>query len=236
MLSVIIFLCNNLFTSPLLRFESKDDIFRIVMPFLPRNPVILEAGAYDGADTILLKRHFGRNSTIHAFEPIPELYKRIAVKTHKYPYIYTYMLALGDFIGQSIFHISEINNATSASSSLLPPKDHCIHAPEVAFTKELEVSVTTIDQWAKDNKVGFIDFMWLDMQGYELNALKAAPNLLKTVRAILTEVEFVEAYKGQYLYHDVKNFLESEGFTLIAVNFDIDNPRWFGDALFVRTQ
>jgi len=91
--------------------------------------------------------------------------------------------------------------------------------------------VTTFDAWAKDHAVDHIDFMWLDMQGYELHALKASPNILKTVKVILTEVEFVEAYEGQYLSYDIKDWLEKNGFVMIAQNI---SAGWYGDMLFVR--
>jgi len=73
--------------------------------------------------------------------------------------------------------------------------------------------------------------MWLDMQGYELNALMAAPGILSTVRVIVTEVEFVEAYEGQYLFDDIKLFLENRGFKFLGL---VANYGWCGDALFVR--
>ena len=47
----------------------------------------------------------------------------------------------------------------------------------------------------KKNKVKNVDFLWLDMQGYELPALKSASKLLKNVKVIYAEACFVEAYK-----------------------------------------
>ena len=73
--------------------------------------------------------------------------------------------------------------------------------------------------------------MWLDLQGMEYEALKSSPKILATVKAILLEVEFVEAYKGQILFKDIKKWLESENFKMVALNH---KPTWFGDALFVR--
>jgi hypothetical protein len=94
----------------------------------------------------------------------------------------------------------------------------------------------TIDAWAKQGAVQNIDFMWLDMQGYELNALKASPKIFKTVKAVLIEVEFVEAYEGQYMYNDVKQWFEQQGFAMVATDFDVKKPAWFwGNALFVRS-
>ena len=67
--------------------------------------------------------------------------------------------------------------------------------------------------------IDHIDFMWLDMQGFELNALKNSQIAFNTT-LIYCEVEFIEFYEGQYLYHDVKEWLEANGFEIIAVDFD----------------
>ena len=117
----------------------------------------------------------------------------------------------------------------------MPPKDHLIFAPHIAFKKEIQIKAITLDDWAQHFDIQNIDFMWLDMQGFELNVLKASSHILKTVKVIATEIAFLEAYAGQYLYKDVKEWLEGQGFTLIAITFDPQNNRSFqGDAIFVR--
>lgn len=215
-------------------FSMPIEVLNIVAPYLPKNPIILEAGSYDGSDTLELLKFFHR-ATIHSFEPIPYLYNSLCQKAKAHSgKIFTYPQALSDSIGVAKMYVSEESYAPgipSMSSSLLAPKEH-LNYSSTLFKGEIEVETITIDAWAKQNGIERIDFMWLDMQGYELNALKASPEILKTVKAILIEVEFVEAYAGQYLYKDVKAFLESQGFTMIAENFGTIS--WFGDALFVR--
>jgi len=44
----------------------------IVAPYLPANPVIIEAGAFNGSDTIKLAKKWPQ-ATIHAFEPVPAI-------------------------------------------------------------------------------------------------------------------------------------------------------------------
>ena len=183
----------------------------IVARYLPENPVILEAGAYDGSESIVMSNKWSA-ATIYTFEPVPSLYNKLVLKTQNFPRIHTYQLALSDKIGSAQFYLSTapwVSNEVSQSSSLLAPKDHLVHAPGVHFDNIINVLTTTIDAWAQEQKVNNIDLLWLDMQGYELQALKAAPKILKTVKAILTEVEFVEAYKDQPLYEEVKNGLKS---------------------------
>lgn len=216
------------------RFSMPIEVLKIVAPYLPPNPIILEAGSYDGTDTLEILKFFPQ-ATIYAFEPIPYLYNLLDQKAKNHTgKVYTYQQALSDSIGTAKMYVSEETYAPgipSMSSSLLAPKEHLTYSA-TEFKKEITVETTTLDAWAQQYGVNHIDFMWLDMQGYELNALKASPNILKTVKAILTEVEFVEAYAGQHLFKDVKEFLESNGFTMIANNFQPNG--WFGDALFVR--
>lgn len=216
------------------KFSMPLDVLKIVEHYLPKNPTILEAGAYDGTDTLEIAKFFPQ-AIIYSFEPIPYLYKHLATKATTNPTrIFAYQKALGDFMGTSVMYVSEESYAPgipSQSSSLLAPKEH-LNYSSTLFKEKIDVTVTTIDAWAKLAGVDHIDFMWLDMQGYELNALKASPKILKTVKALLTEVEFVEAYEQQYQYNDVKSWLEEQGFTLIAENFGENS--WFGDALFVR--
>ena len=59
-----------------------------------------------------------------------------------------------------------------------------------------------------------MDFLWLDIQGHELAALKAAPHLLSGVSAIHTEVFFKESYAEVPLYAEVRAFLQKEGFAV----------------------
>lgn len=212
------------------------DALHIAKRYLPQNPVIIEAGANEGLESIFMAKMWPAG-TVHSFEPVPELYKTVVANTKALTNIRTYQLALSNNIGTAKFYVSETSgqpNIPSQSSSLLAPKDHLIYAPQVLFKKAIEVKTTTIDAWAEEHKIEKVDCLWLDMQGSELSAMMAAPKVMKSVKVILTEVEFVEAYKGQPLYPDVKAWLEAQGFQMIALDVDLKHPYWFGDILFVR--
>lgn len=217
------------------KFKNPIDALKIIKKYLPSNAIILEAGAYDGTDTINIYKLFPY-SKIHAFEPIPYLYNKLVAKTKFKKNIFTYKYALGESDNIAVMYVSEVINQPgipSQSSSLLLPKDHLQYAPDVKFNTKIVVPVITIDSWAKKNRINHVDFMWLDLQGFALNVLKASPNILKTVKVILVEVEFVEAYQTQSLFKDVENWLSLNGFKLVADNFGV-SENWFGDALFIR--
>ena len=66
-------------------------------------------------------------------------------------------------------------------------------------------------------------------------AMKGAPRIMKTVKVIMTELESVELYEGQGQYPELKQWLEAQGFRIIAANFDpAKGDPWAGDAVFAR--
>lgn len=222
-----------------------DEVLNFVKPLLPDNPVIFEAGAYNGLDTRKMVE-FWPKSFIYTFEPVPELYALLKKNTADLKNVRRFPLALSDKKGTAQFFISEYVYAPgtpSQSGSLLAPNEHLERSKEVVFPKHITVPTQTIDGWARENKVSHIDFMWLDMQGHELNALKHATHILPTVKLIYMEVEFVKAYKDQPLYNDVKAWLESKGFSVIALDFDESHALresipvgegYFGNAIFIN--
>lgn len=202
--------------------------------YLPENPIIIEAGSFDGADSVKMSQ-FWPKATIHSFEPVPETYQRLLNNTRNLSNVYTYQLALSDSIGYSSMFISDKPNAPqlhSLSSSLLPPKEH-LNYDNSRFDKQISVPTITLDLWATLNKIQSIDFLWLDLQGCTLKVLKASPVMLKTVKVVLTEIEFVEAFEGQELFEEIKTWFKQEGFELVGYH---RHWQWFGDAFFVRKE
>ncbi|MFA5306182.1 MAG: FkbM family methyltransferase [Candidatus Babeliales bacterium] len=217
-----------------LHVKTAHEIFAFIAPILPLNPVIIEAGARDGNDSIKMAK-FWSQGQVHSFEPVPELYMKVKQKVKNYRNISSYQCALSNKEGTADFYVSSFKktpNDPSASSSLLKPAKHLDVCQNIIFKKKISVETTTIDNWAKKNSIDHIDFIWLDTQGSELSILKSSPHILKTVRAVFTEVEFIEAYENQPLFKDVRDWMESNGFTLVAVRMH----NWYADVLFVRSK
>jgi len=201
-----------------------DKLLDLIKPYLPENPVIVEAGAFDGGDSVLLAK-FWPKGHVYSFEPVPELYNLSLKNISRCGNIKLYQKALSDVTGRSIFYVSSQDTSgtwPSASSSLLPPKEHLIYHPQTKFPRTIEVETISLDDWASNEGVSKVDFFWLDMQGYELNTLQVSELALKA-SVIFTEVLFVEAYAGQYLYADTVKWMNEHGFKLLAVDFDESN-------------
>ncbi len=201
-----------------------------IAQFLPEAPVIIEAGANVGRDTIKISKRWP-DSQIYSFEPVPELYEKLLENLSENKInlknIKTFNLALCDRVGKADFNICE---NVGAISSLLEPGSILEKFSGAKF-KTVTVDCTTLDKWAQDNKVSYVDFMWLDLQGAELLALKNSPEIMSTVKAIHIEVNLSERYSGMPLYPEVKSWLESRGFKVAQES--LHHVTW-GDVLFVR--
>ncbi len=191
---------NNIPRAPILKEWIKQ--------FLPDNPIILEAGAHIGRDTIKLSKVWP-HGTIYAFEPVPELFAQLVERTRQKSNIHPIKLALSDISGKADMHVS--TGASTAASSLLEPYEYKTQRPQVHF-HPLEVETCRLDSWAAQQGLKAIDFLWLDMQGYELKVLQAAPLMLSTVKAILIEASLSERFKGNPLFDEVITWLEAHGF------------------------
>lgn len=200
-----------------------------IRQYLPPNPIVFEAGAHIGSDTTEMAGNWP-DAEIYAFEPIPKIFKQLESNTKRFKSIHCYKLAIGEKSGRMKIHVS--GGDSDGSSSILEPKEHLSLHPNVTFPKQISVKVESIDSWAAKHKVKRVDFLWLDLQGLELGALKGATKILKTVSAIHTEVNLVEVYEGVPLYTELKGWLESQGFKVAFDAIDWDDG---GNVLFARS-
>jgi FkbM family methyltransferase len=198
-----------------------------------KNPVILDAGAADGSDTIKFAKMLP-NASIYAFEPVAMNYKVMVQQVSKYPNVKTYKMALADYDGESEINVSENTNqsdAIASSSSLLAPQEHLKIHPHITFPKKEVVPVVTLDSWAKEEDIKHIDVLWLDMQGMEYNVLKSSTKIIHTVQVIYTEVSLMKMYENSILYDEYRKWLNSMGFEVVK-----EELLWkdMGNVLFVR--
>ncbi len=211
------------------------EVLKLIKPYLPKNPVIIEAGAFNGNDTKRLAA-FWPDANIHTFEPVPELFQKMTQNTKNLPNVYRYQLALSDKNGSAPLYLAQKPQKPgiiSQASSLHKPKER-LKWSDMQFLNTIMVETITLDTWVQQNSIDSVDFLWLDLQGHELPVLQAAPKLLQNIKVIYTEVGFIEAYENQQPYAIIKSWLEQNGFTEIGCDFD-DQKKWFfGNVIFVQ--
>lgn len=210
------------------RIEKEQISKSFIKKFLPKSPVIIDCGAHDGSDSVELAKIL--KGRVHSFEPVEVIFKRLKQKTSGNSNILCYPYALSDSTGTQHFYVSE--GQSDASSSLLKPKEHLADHPDTFFKEIIEVKTFTLDDWAEQERVDYVDLLWLDMQGFELQMLKESNKILPTVKVIHTEISTKETYSGAGMYQEYKAFLEDKGFKLLLEAI----PRgWdMGNVVFIR--
>ncbi len=200
--------------------------YALLKKILPANPIIIEAGAQFGEDTEWMSQMWPEGK-IYAFEPSPESFKSVQNIAQQNKNITAIQCALSHTKGEFAFYLA------GGASSLLKPTESFNND---YFHSDLEhpiiVPVTTLDEWAQDNNITTIDFMWLDMEGNELNALQGALNSLKNVKLIYTEVNLQRFWENCVMYNELTAWMNEHGF--IEIWSDIV-PHWHGNVLFINT-
>lgn len=201
-------------------------------------PTIFDIGAHR-AETAKKYRSRFPNALIYCFEPFPDSMRILKERVGEDPRIRPVQRAVSDKPGKRRFHVNELDDT---SSLLRRPEGARRYYPRKDSLKStIEVDVTTIDAFVRQEQIGNIDILKLDIQGGELMALRGAADTLKgeTVALVYTECMFVPHYENNPLLYELWAFLAGFGYTI----FDIYNLTRatngqvrYGDALFVSRE
>ena len=121
-------------------------------------------------------------------------------------------------------------SSNSGSSSLLEFGSHKISYPQISYTDSIEVETSRLDSILSTTDTP--NFMNLDIQGVELQALESLGNLLSRLDYIYVEINTKEVYKGCTKLSDLDEFLSKKGFKRILTRRYIRHG--WGEALFIR--
>jgi len=194
---------------------------------------VVDIGANRGQFALVAKNCFP-GARIISFEPLPGpagLYRRIFANDSA---VLLHESAIGPEEGYSIMHLS----ARDDSSSLLPISDR----QEEIFpgTKEIgtiKVHVAPLSDFISEADLAGSVLLKLDVQGFEMEALRGCESLLSRFTWIYCECSFFELYVGQKLASDVMGWLAGKGFCIKGMynpSYDHNGQAIQADFLFAR--
>ncbi|GEM_PF-1682819 len=143
-------------------------------------PVVLDVGANSGQFAAAIFDRWPK-ARVHSFEPQKELVTRIREfgEINGFQDRHTVnWSAVGGTNGELEFY----QNANPISASLLKEK-----AERRRVRRVVRVPVTTLDDYAQKHGIGRVDILKLDVEGVEMEALRAATNVLKNTRVFFIE-------------------------------------------------
>ncbi|HEY2809971.1 MAG TPA: FkbM family methyltransferase [Rhabdochlamydiaceae bacterium] len=214
-----------------------------MVQFLPYNPVILEVGAYQGAETLYAAKIWPHAKVI-ACEPSPRAFYELkqAIINAQLDNVAIHNCAISDYTGSAVLYcfrsIFDDDFSYEQKNSLLPP----FFSPQQNhFHFEMYVPCFCLDEFCAENGIQHVDVLNLNTDGLELQILQASPKILKSVKLIILPSFFYLARMGTPDYFTLKQFLTDAHFLPLAhwyINGECGRAVYISqelyDAYFVR--
>lgn len=196
----------------------------------PDVALVVDGGANKGRTVARFLYLFPR-AAVRAYEPLPRLARKLAKRFADEPRVLVRPAALGAAPSAQVLNVLE----SATCSSLLPPTGiRAKHADKpMGVAETVEVEVVRLDSELTTPP----DIVKLDLQGYELEALKGASGVLGGVKAVMCEVSFTDLYEGQPLGGEVIDWMASRGFEAEGLYdpwLDAEGRLVSADAVFIR--
>jgi len=83
------------------------------------------------------------------------------------------------------------------------------------ITDQVLIDVKTIDDYCKEKDIAYINLLKTDTQGFDLEVLIGASNMLQNTHLVFLEINFKEIYKNDPGFNGIYNFLTSKGFKFV---------------------
>lgn len=198
--------------------------------FKNESMIYFDVGANLGSNTKLLKKIFGKNLEVHAFEPSRVSYKKLK-KYH--PDIILNNVAVSNFVGKSNF----FERSISSQSSMNIRENH----PLKNVKNEYSVEVITLDQYIQSKNINKINFLKIDTEGDDFKVLQGAINILKNIEVNLIKVECLfnsNNLQDESEFNKIFNLLSSLNYKIYSIpNIKhINNKLYLMDIYFINNE
>ena len=188
--------------------EFEPDFFKIAKNFMPENGTFFDIGANVGFCSFGLVRN-RPEACYHLFEANVKLINLLNLSKGLYPNneLFINHCCIGDTPGTSYFKVSEEQSGQSHVSKSL---------------EEIQVENCVLDNYCKEQKISIVDFAKIDIEGYELPALKGWRKCLSnhSIRSIYIEIIPENQSRYGFATNETLLYLESLGYELFLYKND----------------
>lgn len=170
--------------------------------------VVLDIGANAGFMALKMARALRTaGAVVHAFEPVPSTFSELLhnVKLNALTErVRLHPCALGERAGHVKFYVPAFHGSVAASGRALFASDE---------NREVEVEMTTLDDFSKEHGIERIDLVKCDVEGAEIFALRGGLGAIARTRPVLM-LEMLRKWAKVYDYHpnDIIRLLGSLGY------------------------
>jgi FkbM family methyltransferase len=171
---------------------------------------VVDIGANRG-QFALVARQCHPHARVISFEPLPAAAATFRAVFARDDRVTLHEVAIGQASGDATLHVSRRDD----SSSLFPISATQVSLfPGTAEAYTTMVRVAPLREFVSAADIQAPALLKLDVQGYELEALRGCEDLLDRFAYVYAECSFVELYAGQALADEVTSWLRERGFKL----------------------
>jgi FkbM family methyltransferase len=138
--------------------------------------VVVDAGANIGIYSQFFSKCVGPGGAVHSFEPSPENFSRLSKALSHFSNVYLNQMAVSDKTGESLLYVSDELNV-----------DHRAYAPTDGTRDTIVIRAVALDDYFATGER--VDLIKMDIQGYELHALRGAERVIRENRGITLLLE-----------------------------------------------
>ena len=171
--------------------------------------VALDVGANIGDWSRALKQELP-TCEIYAFEPGETAYALLREALGDVTGVFLNKSAVGAMSGDAILYSDQ------PGSSLASLTKRRLNHLNIDFTNSETIPVTTLDDWQSNNLHVHPNILKIDVEGHELDVLKGATELLKSIRVIQFEFGGTNIDSRTY-FQDYWYFFQPLGFTIFRL-------------------
>lgn len=171
--------CSTIDFLVLMRGFYSKALTNFMMKNIKEGMICFDIGANIGTFSLLMAEKVGPSGAVYSFEPQPKIYKKLMnnIEINSLSMIEAYEMALSDKIEHKKLNY--------------PPTEEK-HDGIASFCKHIDnsrgfelVACTTFDKFVDDKRLAKIDFIKIDVEGYESYVFRGATEILKTYKPLL---------------------------------------------------
>src|SRR5436305_13487260 len=137
----------------------------LLRKILFQGAIVADVGANIGIYSEFLSRCVGPTGLVHSFEPSPDNFRRLRVATRNLSNVRLSQAAVGERSGESKLYISNKLNV-----------DHRVYQADKDSRRAIPTEMVTLNDYFKPGQR--VDLIKIDIQVYELHALRGANRVL----------------------------------------------------------
>lgn len=190
--------------------RDRDKLYSLVK----KGDVIFDVGTNVGETLLNFAKLTGETGYVYGFEPDEENYTN-AIKN----------ISLNSFANIHVFKKAVSDKKETLKLFVVEPHNRgmnrILDAGDTSDYQYTTIEATTLDDIILENKIERVDLVKIDIEGYEMHALKGAVQMLKRFRPVLfVEIAYTRLIKLHTSPNDVMKFLEEMNYDIFHAQTD----------------